>query len=379
MCGLFGVVSKNLLSSTEIEITRDLATVSQLRGLDSAGICVLLDQPKGHIKSSVFRTMSPAAELFVHPTSSTYLNKERVFAIAGHTRLATVGSVNKDNAHPFSFGNLIGMQNGSAPEFHPPVGGVDEPDSKALFRYMSEHGLDETLKKMRGAAFALCWFDTKKKTLNFIRNSDRPLYFMDDKAAGTIFWASEFGFLDLVRSRHWFSTFAQRPELPTLLPPLQHVEVNLYSLESTITDKTSILFPPKEDSTPNWWPTNQGAVSVGTPLDDEMVEDESGEVLALEKGDTDCAALWRITHYQGFRDKNMSKEKAGDLLRCGCAHCTEKPPSDRPLDSILLRRAHFFDYQNYLCDKCVKLPNVLTALNIKTTYEGTPVYEKKVH
>jgi len=121
--------------------------------------------------------------------------------LAAHNRWATRGKVNAINAHPFTFGDITGMHNGTLknqsllPDSH-----TFTVDSENIFWSFNKIGVDDTIKKLHGA-YALVWYEEDKQTINFVRNNDRPLsycYSIDNK---TIFWASEALMLELALHR----------------------------------------------------------------------------------------------------------------------------------------------------------------------------------
>lgn len=111
--------------------------------------------------------------------------------LLGHNRWATQGKINNTNAHPFELGHIYGAHNGT---LHTRYKLADhakfEVDSENLYHHMHLHGAEDTVKNLDGA-FTLTWWDKNEKTLNFVRNDERPLHFCYSEDNKTIFWASE--------------------------------------------------------------------------------------------------------------------------------------------------------------------------------------------
>lgn len=126
MCGIFGAIGKGWNLGT----MRALTLSNENRGGDSTGF---FDSTGKMIKSAV-----TASEALRQKNISAWLERSEgdTWFCAGHTRLATRGSVNRKNSHPFRYGRIIGAHNGM----------VDAPsgyivDSQYLF---------DTLSKARG-------------------------------------------------------------------------------------------------------------------------------------------------------------------------------------------------------------------------------------
>lgn len=105
-----------------------------------------------------------------------------------HCRAATVGNVEKKNAHPFAVDHVIGMHNGSITTDFTNKKQFDT-DSEALYHNIATMGVDAAIKDLPfSAAYALVWLDRKKNTLNFLRNAQRPLFVVHQGI--TLYWSS---------------------------------------------------------------------------------------------------------------------------------------------------------------------------------------------
>ena len=129
--------------------------------------------------------------------------------MVGHNRAATIGNITADTAHPFKFGPVVGVHNGTV------RGNMDElpinfkdsgeeVDSACIMKNLAhvepEDALTEVVSKIRGA-YMLIWRDDRDGSLNFARNDTRSFHMMQSYAEDTIFFASEHGQLAWLNER----------------------------------------------------------------------------------------------------------------------------------------------------------------------------------
>jgi predicted glutamine amidotransferase len=204
MCGLVGIAS-NLITKTDMDVFRELLVVSTLRGQHSTGVGVVAYESwkKGgpEVITDYSKKVGHPFNLF---DSKHYYNtiedqpNKRV--LIGHTRSATIGSVNAANAHPFLTDNLLGAHNGtirtalSNQKYY-------GTDSEALYNLFESIGIERTLPDIHGA-WALTWYDHRNESFNIIRNKERTLWGAWSQNADTLYWASEEAMLWLVLSRN---------------------------------------------------------------------------------------------------------------------------------------------------------------------------------
>ncbi len=142
MCGLFGAIGPGINPL----IIRALAIANRSRGKESIGF---FDSTGKKIKSA-----SDPTECLTRSNFSAFIERKHWF-IAGHTRKATRGSINKKNAHPFRFGNYIGSHNGQ-------VTAPAEYDVDSMFLFDRLHNCKGNYSKaFEGIAgyWALTWYD----------------------------------------------------------------------------------------------------------------------------------------------------------------------------------------------------------------------------
>lgn len=200
MCGLVAVITKqpNGFSKDLVDAYNALLYIDSLRGMDSTGsILIENDGDMSWNKEAV------ASPLFCQTSEhKAQLNAafSRGRALVGHNRAATRGVVNDENAHPFTVDNRITLvHNGTLFGDHRKLANVDV-DSHAIAHVIHEEGddVEKAIKKINGA-YALIWHDYKNSTLNFLRNEQRPLHYVE--VNNGYLWASEANMLTWILAR----------------------------------------------------------------------------------------------------------------------------------------------------------------------------------
>jgi hypothetical protein len=154
--------------------------------------------------------------LYDHKSYKDVVWGTNIRVLLGHNRWATKGKINKLNAHPFEFSRVVGAHNGTLSDFsNLEDHNKFEVDSEALYNHLNTHGVDDLALKLKGA-FALTWYNKEEKTINLLRNKERPLFYALTKDRHTLLWASEDWMIMLAAKQAGLEVSSQAVhELPT--------------------------------------------------------------------------------------------------------------------------------------------------------------------
>lgn len=220
MCGIIG--GFGALYKKEETAVAELLFVDSLRGVDSTGLATITWNQEVKISKSLGNGGDFLA------------NHQGVFsgkALIGHNRYATKGKVSIFNAHPFQYGNITGVHNGTLisqsllPDYQNFV-----VDSENIYYSMHKIGIKETLEKLYGA-YALVWYDKGSNSVNMARNSERPLHYCFTKDRRSVFFASEAKMLDWILTRNKI----EFTEIISLVPGV-HMEFSLNDIHQGVAD-----------------------------------------------------------------------------------------------------------------------------------------------
>lgn len=197
MCGIMMYVKKKQEGSIRYDyrssvgsVIKQLLYASAVRGWDSTGIIYGNNTgPANSMKSPV----QPAIFL-THTKVKDLLKLYDFDYFIGHARWATQGSINYHNSHPFVFGHVSLVHNGTLKIM--PTNKQNktfEVDSEAIAYMISElePESDELLKAISEllGSYVLVWRDTRTNKTYIVRNTGRSLFILDDLAGS--FLASE--------------------------------------------------------------------------------------------------------------------------------------------------------------------------------------------
>lgn len=195
MCGHVGVAGK--LEFKDEATAKRLLLFDYFRGPDSTGFAAVSGDSK---TATVVKMASHPVDLFDSKRFVSALSGWNSSVFLGHNRLATKGAVSGVNAHPFHYGDIIGAHNGtltmwSWDKLNEINGEKSDVDSQAVFMAIDKVGIEEVAPVLQGA-WALVWYDMAAKTLNFLKNKERPLWYAYDKEFKRVFWSSEWPAMD---------------------------------------------------------------------------------------------------------------------------------------------------------------------------------------
>ena len=201
MCGLVGVIIKgrNGFNYKQLEVFETLLFLDTLRGEDSTGVFAVNNIGNvGIAKDAVTGENFLKTDAWKEYRSQLFKDG---WAVVGHNRKATRGSISAENAHPFWIEDkLVLVHNGSFNGSHAHLKNV-EVDSHAIAHTLAEHGANDVqgaLQKVN-AAYALIWYDIENKAMNFIRNDQRPLTWCETSDAW--YYASDYKMLEFALHR----------------------------------------------------------------------------------------------------------------------------------------------------------------------------------
>ena len=225
MCGIIFTGSSYTLTANEISLFENLLYMDVIRGVHATGVIAgynLSDRKQNFTLTA--KSAEPAAAFlgskdWSEISSISYENawKTKIVKnphfLVGHNRHATRGAKTAENAHPFTHGNITLVHNGTLTDQSLlPDSTKFEVDSENICHSINTIGAAETIQKLNGA-YTLIWHDNENKTLNIIRNEERPFH-LAETTLGTWFGASEEDMLMWILTRDTKHSFSKNS--PTL-------------------------------------------------------------------------------------------------------------------------------------------------------------------
>lgn len=202
MCGIVLVGSSQFISFQEKGLFENLLYMDVIRGVHGTGVIAGYNFPeKAENYAIMGKSGTPAVDFlrsdkWKHVSEQGYSNsfgtvfKKQPYFMVGHNRHATRGAKTEENSHPFVHGDVTLVHNGTITnQSRLPDHTKFEVDSNNICYSINKLGAAETIQNLQGA-YTLIWHDNRDKTLNIIRNSERPFH-LAKTTTGTWFGASE--------------------------------------------------------------------------------------------------------------------------------------------------------------------------------------------
>lgn len=203
MCGIIGYIGINEHSGaySREQFVREAFIIDTLRGFDSTGLIGVSDD----FETSVLKKLGPGYK-FIESKAFKDMPLSDMWALIGHNRSATKGKVTQKNAHPFTFGPIRLVHNGTLSNMgrnlpHKPEGW--DVDSAVIAMNLAEvppEEAPEMIGHIQGA-YVLVWTDERDKSINFVRNLQRPLHFAYNTGQTCMWFMSDGLHLEMLRKR----------------------------------------------------------------------------------------------------------------------------------------------------------------------------------
>lgn len=361
MCGLVGVYSSNMLSKHK-NILTDLLFFDTLRGRDSTGVAAIRNNWSTHVLKSTV----PGHDFIEDPRYDKHLSFAD-WCWIGHNRWKTVGTVSKQNAHPFMVldetgaCHLVGAHNGTLKNKHVLTNHTDYgTDSEALYNDIAFKGLEDTISKVEGA-WALSYFDHINKELRFLRNKERPLFFAFEEGKKTLFWASEVWMIRIATSRHGIKldedkifSFEEDVLYRFPAPPKLNSELTYEKKEGVVGKEPGFFqgYTYHQGWDRERWTSGVHATNARTQPETEKKTPETGKVLPLTQQDNSSTQSTTKSETVGEKQPSSSDTSSKKPLSGNNVRPILGSKSYKGFGGRLLSKAEILDQLNGGCSWC---------------------------
>lgn len=259
MCGIVGYISLDEAKyiKEKEHFMHYALMLDTLRGMDSTGLIEVAEPFKVGTKHSIL-----PGDQFVHTHRYTK-NNGPAWCKVGHNRAATKGSVSLANAHPFNFGDVTLVHNGTLAQGGRSIGTFNpklEVDSMQIALALSKSPPEDAAKVLGtiDGSFALVWADERDNSINMARNMDRPIHFTYNSAKDIMWFMSDGHHLQSINKslsryqaggntiyqmdKHKVLKFTQEtlvPEVTTFVPFVRAVVTTTRGVPSTTSGSTA--------------------------------------------------------------------------------------------------------------------------------------------
>jgi predicted glutamine amidotransferase len=253
MCGIVGMVVKpsNGFIKQHEDCFYQMLYVDALRGEDSTGVIGVENDTTFHIAKEATEAAWFNAQFQNGVIAKSMWSTGKAFI--GHNRKKTVGAIKDETAHPFVVDDVFAMVHNGTLYDHKKLADT-EVDSEALTQVfakaLAEENYIEAMETMLGkvsGAYATASYDQRTNKVHLLRNSQRPMSYVETNNAW--YFASEAPMLFWILARNGYT----QKDLEIKLVP-EHV---LISFDLDTNKMTEELLVPKKYFPPI--PTTKGS------------------------------------------------------------------------------------------------------------------------
>lgn len=359
MCGHVGIAGN--LRLVDIEIFQQMLIADTFRGVHSTGVAAI-DVDKQY-QPEIVKYPVPAWDFLEFKGAGSIINVHAQI-LMGHNRHATMGEVNKANAHPFLVqDSLVGAHNGtlhkhSSKKF---ITDWDDfgTDSEAALNSFATRGEVETLQNI-GGAWAFVWYNYLDNTLNFTRNDQRPFaYAYDPDNPERIYWASEVEMLRWILHRNGQLGSGNKGVRLFTLNPLRVVSFKVPGTYKENFDAEPKVYPYEELEVPTygqWFQGYEKQKKPKQPSQPRAIADNRIDTAIKFKG---IEAIDQVLFPTGWKagddwlhvdDRGMAiigeDARLSFVKNAECACCGAKIEADE--------RWRVFPHKTFVCEQCAE-------------------------
>lgn len=209
MCGIVGAFNLTASGMDRFDAGAlvQLAIADTVRGKDGTGLMFYDESAKKG--ATLYYVKEPATACsFIASQGGLegYIEKSRFSVI--HNRAATLGKLTEEHTHPFNFGTVSGVHNGTVSSWKTLLSEhieAAEMDSQAIMEALSKIDPDpdavgELLGSLEIGAYSLVWWDSRVDALRFARNDDRPMFMVSTR--DNLWFGSELRMLEWILDKN---------------------------------------------------------------------------------------------------------------------------------------------------------------------------------